>query len=49
MTPEKETELFADLKYLIKVVDDIKRTQLDHTRQFAHLGRKLDLLTTEPQ
>jgi len=37
MTPEKESELFADLKYLIKAVDDIKRTQEEHTRQIAEL------------
>lgn len=34
MTPGKEAMLFADLTYLIKSVDDIKRARNDHTRRF---------------
>ena len=44
MTPEREAELFADLKYLVKAVDQIRSTQEDHSKQIAHLEGKVDMM-----
>ncbi len=46
MTPEREAELFADLKHLVKAIDDVRRVQEDHTKMIADLSGQQKVILT---